>query len=219
VTKEYRQFCGLARAMELVGGRWTLLIVRDLLGGPKRFTDLREGLPGIPTNVLSDRLRQLEEAGIIRRAVLPRPASGVAYELTEYGAQLEQAVVTLGVWGARSMGPLREDEHVSVHALALGLRGMFVPEEAKGLDCSYEIRFEHGSLQVAVHRGALSFDEDGDPDVVIETAPDVLHGLLTGQVGLDDAVATGATRVEGDREQARRFFQMFRIGAPVAATH
>src|SRR5690242_10753819 len=94
----YGQYCGLARAIELVGERWALLIIRDLLVGPKRFSDLRRGIPRIPSNILTDRLKELEDAGLVQRRVLPRPASGVVYELTEYGSDLENAVVALSRW-------------------------------------------------------------------------------------------------------------------------
>src|ERR671931_2934804 len=95
--RAYGQYCGLARAVEVVGERWALLIVRDLLVGPKRFTDLRRGLPRIPTNVLAERLRELEDAGVVRRRVLPRPAGSVVYELTDYGSELEDVVMRLGL--------------------------------------------------------------------------------------------------------------------------
>jgi DNA-binding HxlR family transcriptional regulator len=217
MSREYGQFCGLARAMELVGGRWTLLIVRDLLTGPKRFKDLRAGLPGIPTNMLSGRLRELEASGIVERTVQPLPASGVAYQLTEYGTDLERAVVALGVWGARSMGPPTEDDFMSVEALGLGLRGMFVAEQAEGLDCNYELRFDSDVLRVVVRDRELSFDPAADaaPDVVIATNAGTLHEMLIGAVALDDAVKTDRARVEGSRQKARRFFDVFRIGAPV----
>src|SRR5215207_4227883 len=102
--RAYGQFCGLARALEIVGERWALLIVRDLIVGPKRFTDLQRGLPRIPTSVLAARLKELEAFGAIRRRVLPRPAGSVVYELTEYGAALEDSVLSLGRWGARALG-------------------------------------------------------------------------------------------------------------------
>src|SRR6202008_1285628 len=101
--RAYGQFCGLVKALERVGERWALLIVRDLLVGPRRYTDLRQGLPKIPTNILSTRLKELEEAGIVRRRVLPRPSGAVVYELTEYGAALEEPVIALSRWGARAM--------------------------------------------------------------------------------------------------------------------
>src|ERR1700730_10133410 len=100
--RAYGQYCGLARALEIVGERWAILVIRDLLVGPKRFTDLHRGLPGIPTNVLTARLNELEEAGVIRRRALPRPERSVVYELTEYGSELDEVVVRLGLWGAKS---------------------------------------------------------------------------------------------------------------------
>src|SRR3954467_14429661 len=109
-TKIYGQYCGVARALELVGERWALLIVRDLLVGPKRYTDLRAGLPKIPTNVLATRLKELEQAGLVERRILPRPSGAIVYELTSYGAALEDVVLALGRWGARSLGELRPDE-------------------------------------------------------------------------------------------------------------
>src|SRR6516225_10062018 len=105
--RAYGQFCGFARAVEVVGERWAFLIVRDLLIGPRRFTDLHRGLPGIPTNVLTARLKELEEAGVVRRRVLPRPEGSVVYELTEYGRELEPTVVELGRWGAKTLGDAR----------------------------------------------------------------------------------------------------------------
>src|SRR5205823_2044256 len=102
-ARQYGQYCGLARALDLVGERWALLVIRDLLVGPRRFSDLRQGLPRIPTNVLADRLKELEEAGVVRRRALPRPAASVVYELTEYGWELEDSVLRLGLWGAKSL--------------------------------------------------------------------------------------------------------------------
>src|SRR5262245_1241060 len=132
VTRGYGQYCGLARALDLVGGRWALLVVRDLLTGPKRFSELQEGLHGIPTNVLTSRLRELEEAGIVERRVQAHPGGGVAYALTDYGLELEKPVLGLGFWGAKSMGSPCEGEFISVDSLALALRGAFRPEQAHG---------------------------------------------------------------------------------------
>src|SRR5919108_590047 len=103
-TRTYSQYCGLACALELIGERWALLIVRDLLLGPKRFTDLRRGLPRIPTNILSARLKELEASGVVQRRLLPRPQGSVVYELTDYGRELDDVVLRLDLWGARSLG-------------------------------------------------------------------------------------------------------------------
>src|SRR5690242_14319266 len=128
--RTYGQFCGLARALELVGERWALLIVRDLLVGPRRFTDLRQGLPRIPTNVLSERLKALEQSGIVQRRVLPRPAASIVYELTAYGQQLDDVVMRLGLWGAQSLGQARDGEILTPDSMVMALRSTFRPDAA-----------------------------------------------------------------------------------------
>ena len=193
----------------MLEGRWALLIVRDLLAGPKRFGELQEGLPGIPTNVLTARLRELEEADVVGRRLLPR---GVGYELTAYGRQLEDPLVRLGLWGARKL-ETREDDFFSVHSLALGLRGAFRPDKARDRDGDYELRIGGQVLHVSIVDGRASFASENDtaPDVVMETDPDGIYRLLTGRLRLDQAVATGRARVSGSSRAANRFFQMFRL--------
>src|SRR3982074_2864759 len=146
-ARRYGQYRGLARALELVGERWALLIVRDLLVGPRRFTDLRHGLPRIPTNVLSERLKELEAAGIVRRRVLPRPAASVVYELTEYGAQLDDVLMPPGLWGAQSLGQPRPGEILTTDSMIMALRTTFVPGAAKGQQVSFELRLD----EVVIH--------------------------------------------------------------------
>ena len=138
--RAYGQYCGFARALEIVGERWGLLIIRDLLVGPKRFTDLRRGLPRIPSNILSDRLKELEDAGVVQRRVLPRPAGSIVYELTEHGGDLEEAVLALGRWGARSLGDPRPGEIITVDSVIMAMRTTFRPDAAKDLRASYELR-------------------------------------------------------------------------------
>lgn len=218
MTREYRQFCGLARALEILGGRWTLLIVRDLLGGPRRFTELHDGLPGIPTNVLTGRLRDLEEAGVTTRQLLPR---GVAYTLTDYGRELEDTLVRLGLWGARTMGERRDGDHFSVHSLSLALRGAFRADKARddeGHDDGhyaghYELRLDGQVLRVSVTGGQPSFtsERDHDPDVVIDTDPDTMNRLLTGALSLDQARAAGHLQITGRVRDVRRFFEIFSL--------
>ena len=139
-TRGYGQYCGFARALEVVGERWALLIVRDLLIGAKRFTDLLRGLPGIPSNVLTVRLKELEHAGLVRRRVLARPSRAVVYELTAYGRELEPVVVELGRWGAKSLGDPRPDETITVDSLITALRTTFTPRRradfAPGTSCA-----------------------------------------------------------------------------------
>src|SRR5690349_12444802 len=157
--RPYHQVCGLAHALELVGERWALLVVRDLVLGPKRFTDLRRGLPRIPTNILSARLKELEDAGIVRRRLLPRPAAGVAYELSEYGQELEDVVLRLGLWGARSLGNPRPEDIVTTDSLILALRATFSPEAAGDLRATYELRLGPVVVHASVDRGTLQAGE------------------------------------------------------------
>jgi DNA-binding HxlR family transcriptional regulator len=216
-NRTFGQYCGLARALELVGERWALLVVRDLVLGPKRFTDLRRGLPRIPTNVLSARLRELEEAGVVRRRVLPRPASAVVYELTPYGQELEDVVLRLGRWGARSLGEPQPDDALTEDSLVLALRATFRPEAARGLHASYELRAGEAVVHARVDDGALA--AAGGPlagaDLVVETGP-ALKALMAGELGPDEAVESGAVRLVGDRSLLARFVGLFRL-APVGA--
>src|SRR4051794_21521564 len=153
--RAYGQYCGLARAVEILGERWALLIVRDLLVGPKRFTDLRRGLPRIPTNILSERLKELEAAGVVRRRILPRPENGVVYELTEYGVELEDVVLRLGRWGTQLLGDPRQDEIVTADSLVMALRTTFHPTAAHDLAASYELHVGDIVIHASVHDGHL----------------------------------------------------------------
>ncbi|MEW6472199.1 MAG: helix-turn-helix domain-containing protein [Actinomycetota bacterium] len=226
MPREYHQYCGLAHALDVVGQRWSLLIVRDLLTGPKRFKDLEASLGGIPTNVLSARLKELEEFGVIRRQLLPRPAKGVGYELTDYGRELEEPLIKLGLWGAKTMGRLVEGQAVSVDGLTLALRGTFRPDAAAGVTRTYELRLDGRSLRIAVDDGRLSISvgtplvddlADGDgADVALATTPALFIGLLGGQRRVDDAIAAGELAVTGSKTEARRFFKLFQF-APAAA--
>jgi DNA-binding HxlR family transcriptional regulator len=211
-SRSYGQFCGLARALELVGERWALLIVRDLLVGPRRFTDLRQGLPRIPTNVLTDRLKELEQGGVVRRRVLPRPAASVVYELTEYGSQLEEVVMRLGVWGAQSLGDPRPDEIITADSMTMALRSTFRPEAARGLDVRYELRLGEIVLRAHVADGRLSVGEGPLPeaDLVIEAGP-ALRALLAGELSPSEAVASGCVRLSGNAALLDRFAELFRI--------
>ncbi|HYV59548.1 MAG TPA: winged helix-turn-helix transcriptional regulator [Acidimicrobiia bacterium] len=213
MTRGYGQFCGLARALELVGGRWALLVVRDLLTGPKRFSELQEGLNGIPTNVLTSRLRELEEAGIVERRVQAKPGGGVAYALTDYGLELEEPVLRLGFWGAKTMGSPCEGDFISMDSLALALRGAFRPDRGRGPQRLYELRVDGKALRLLVKDSRVSTPAASteEPDVVIDSEPGVMGELLSGAVDLDKATESGRVRVEGDRAAAARFVEMFRF--------
>ena len=213
MTRGYGQFCGLARALDLVGGRWALLVVRDLLTGPKRFGELQEGLQGIPTNVLTSRLRELEEAGIVERRVRSHPGGGVDYALTEYGLELEEPVLRLGFWGAKALGSPEEGDVISVDSLALALRGAFRSEKARGPQRLYEIRVDGKPLRIVVKGSSVTVPASSpeEPDVVVEAAPGDMSKLLTGELDVDSAIGSARVRVDGDRDEARRLFEMFRF--------
>src|SRR3954463_4340595 len=136
--RSYGDGCGIAHALDLAGESRALLVVRELLLGPKRFTDLRAGLPNASPNVLSQRLRELEQAGVVRRRKLPPPAASKVYELTEWGMELEPVIVRLGRWGARSPSKPR-DAKLGIDSLILSFRTMFDPFAAEGLEASYEL--------------------------------------------------------------------------------
>jgi DNA-binding HxlR family transcriptional regulator/putative sterol carrier protein len=213
MSRDYRQFCGLARALELVGGRWALLVVRDLLTGPKRFSELQEGLRGIPTNVLTSRLRELGATGIVQRRAQARPGSGVVYELTDYGHELEEAVLRLGYWGAKTMGAPKQDDFISTDALALALRGAFRPDKARGAQRTYELRTAGKPLRIAIENGQVTVPAvtDKDPDLVVEAAPEVFSQLFGGTLNIDAARTSHRLRVQGDDDDLRRLFEMFRF--------
>lgn len=212
--KGYGQICGLARALEMVGERWALLVVRDLVAGPKRFTDLRRGLPRIPTNVLSSRLKELERDGIVRRRALPPPAASMVYELTDYGRELDEVMLRLGLWGARSLGPPAEGAVMTADSMMMALRATFRPEAVEGLDAVYELRLGELVVHVAVRDGeAVAHAGPAEaPDVVVETSPADLAALLSGELAPGDAVAAGRMRVRGDPALLARFAETFRIG-------
>src|SRR5579859_6025070 len=138
-SRTYGDPCGIARALDLVGERWALLIVRELVLGPKRFTDLRAGLPGSSPDVLTQRLRELEGAGVVRRSKLPPPAGSRVYELTEWGSGLEPALLALGRWGSRAPFPAEAGE-LGVEATVLALRTLFDPALITGFSGRLELR-------------------------------------------------------------------------------
>ncbi len=211
-TRAYGQYCGFARALEVVGERWALLIVRDLLVGPKRFTDLHRGLAGIPTNILSTRLKELEEAGVVRRRLLPRPAGSVVYELTEYGLELEDIVFRLGRWGAKAMGDPRPDEVITVDSLIMALRATFQPKAARGLSATYEVRMDDMIFHIRIEDGRLNVLPGPLPcaDLVIETGP-AIKALMTREMSPDEAIANGSLHVTGDSTLLGRFVDIFHI--------
>ncbi|MEV1011641.1 helix-turn-helix domain-containing protein [Streptomyces sp. NPDC049881] len=213
-TREYGQFCGLARAMEMVGERWAMLVVRDLLNGPRRYTDLRRGLPAIPTNILSSRLKQLEEAGLATRRALPHPERAVVYELTDYGRDLEPALVALGRWGARTMTEPRPGEAITAEAVAMSFRTAFRPEAARGATIGFEVRMGDFTLRLQITDGALTvgLGEHPAPDLVVERlSGHPVRELMSGTRTPADVRAEGTLRTQGDPALLDRFTELFRF--------
>jgi len=211
MTREYGQYCGLARALDLVGGRWSLLIVRELLDGPLRYTELEQGLPGVPTNILAARLRDLEDGGVIERSLQPRPSSAVVYQLTPYGKALEKTLLSLGLWGAQSLGEPPEGFASDLHSLTFPLRAMF-QERTEG-EHRFQIRRGEESLNVVVSHGTVCFPNDPsfEPDAILEMPAGLVLAIAKGYETFDSAVESGNLRIEGSPEKARRFFEIFKM--------
>ena len=213
-SRGYGQYCGLARALELVGERWALLIIRDLLVGPRRFSDLRRGLPRIPSNVLSDRLKELEERGVVQRRILPRPASATVYELTPYGAEIEEAIMRLGTWGAQALGEPRPDEIVTADSMTIALRSTFVPGQATGKHLSFELHMGPVVLNGRIDNGNLQVGEGPVPqkDLVVYTGP-ALKRLFDRSLTPQQALEADLVTIEGDPALLETFAQVFQIGS------
>lgn len=211
-TRTYGQYCGFSRALELVGERWALLIVRDLLVGPKRFSDLQRGLPGIPTNILTARLKELEEAGLVRRRLLPRPSGAVVYELTPDGRELEEPVVSLGRWGARRLGEPRPDEVITEDSIASALLTCFRPEAASRAPVSYELRTGEIIVHAVVRDGKVTVGRGSfpEPDLIIEAGP-AIRLLMAAEITPEEALKKKVVRIKGDPKLLKRFARTFRI--------
>lgn len=215
-TRTYGEACAAAHALDLVGERWALLVVRELMLGPKRFTDLRSGIVHASPNVLSQRLRELEETGVIRRRTLPPPVSARVYELTEWGRELEPALVALGRFGARS--PFRvPDAGMSVDSHVLALGAMFEPELAGDLQATVQLRLGEDRFRIGISGGLLTHvrGEAPRPDAVIDTDPATLASLVWMGLPLTQAERSGEVKVEGDRKLVKRFLGLFPL-PPVA---
>jgi DNA-binding HxlR family transcriptional regulator len=213
--RSYGDPCGIARALDVLGERWALLVVRELVLGPKRFTDLRAHLPGLATDVLSQRLRQLEQAGVLHQVALPAPASGHAYELTERGRDLEPVLHALGRWGSQESFEAVTHE-MTVDAFAVALATVFDPSRAVGVHATLALVVDGDALVAEVDDAALTLRRgDADqPDARIEGSVSALREVLWRGRPLTDAEDAGAVTVGGLGSVARRFLTLF----PPAAT-
>ena len=211
-ARDYGQYCGITQALELVGERWALLIVRDLLVGPRRYGELAAGLPRIPSNILAARLKELQAAGILRRAPRSRV---VVYELTPYGRELEPVVLALGAWGFKAMGDPREEQIITPDSMTMSLRTAFRPEVASELPpTSYGARVGTADLLVRVDGSRLEVARgDGPVDLAFVTGPGI-HRLISGELAPESAIATGVVEVlHGRGRLLDRFASTFHLAA------
>lgn len=209
--RTYNQYCGLAYALDIVGERWTMLIIRELIAGPRRFTDLMAGLPGISTNLLSERLKNLEQQQVLNRRVLPPPAGSTVYELTPAGQRLEPTLLELGKWGSQFVPPSAEGAALlNVGSYALLLKTFFRPDRAGGLNETYELRVDNEVLEVRISKGEIEVRQGGSgpADVIFQTDLPTYLGLLQRQIEPDEAICRGLIRIEGDPAALSRFLDL-----------
>jgi DNA-binding HxlR family transcriptional regulator len=213
MTKPFEQYCPVAHALGLVGDRWSLLILRDLLHGPKRYTDLLEGLRGIGTNILAARLRGLEETGIVRKRRLPPPAASTVYELTDYGTELEEVFYALARWGARSLGPPGPRDELYPEWGLNAVAALFSPEAARGLTETYVLNIGGDVFSVRLDNGHMHAEMGAaeDADLVVETDMDTFFRLVSGDVPPRSALKQGLVRIKGDRAVFERCFQVLTL--------
>lgn len=209
--RTYNQYCAVARGLDVIGDRWTLLLIRELLLGPKRYGDLLAASPGIGTNLLADRLREMEAHGLLERVVLAPPAGSSVYRLTAAGAGLENVVRAVGRWGTRFMGTRRRGEHLSPGAYFVALRERFRPERAARLREAYEFRVAGRVFEVRVDGKNCSTAEGHvkDPAAAFTLSVDTLNQIFLGQITAARAIAEGSVQVDGDPGALARFQDVF----------
>jgi len=215
-SRSYDDLCGVARTLDVVGERWAMLIVRELVLGPKRFSDLRESLDGISQNVLSQRLRELTASGIVQRVRLGVPASTSAYELTEVGRDVEPVLIAMARWGISQPAPA--GAHLGHDPFVLMLKAFYSP----GLDSfdgqvrlvlepdRYDLEIAGGTLHARRASGPT-------PNLVIEGDPIALRNVVKGDRGLGEAIDDGDVVVVGDQSRAAAFLALFPVRSSFAA--
>ncbi|MFC5185620.1 winged helix-turn-helix transcriptional regulator [Actinomadura harenae] len=216
--RNYGDPCGVARGLDVIGERWALLVVRDLLLGPKRFGDLLAGLPGVSPNVLSQRLRELAEHGVVRRRDLGPPARVHLYELTEWGRDLEPVLLGLGRWGSRAPSP--PEGVLGVDSLLLSVKAAFDPAdvaEAARLSGVYEIRVGADIYAAEVTGDGVRIDRrpaSRRPDAALTADLDTFRALCVHGTTVEEAVRSGAARLDGDPEARRSLVDLLLAAVP-----
>jgi DNA-binding HxlR family transcriptional regulator len=222
IKRSYGDGCAVAHSLDLVGERWALLVVRELMYGPKRFTDLRSGIPGGSASMLAQRLRELEEAGIVAKRQLGPPASTRVYELTPWGHELRPVLATLGRWGARSPF-MQHDAELSADSFMLALETLFDAHAAAGLradlalrigDDNFHVRIDGPDLRIA--RGEPS-PSDGPSDATVGADLNTLNSLIWGGRAFNEAIGAGDLTINGDTDLVKRFVRLFPLPSPAPA--
>lgn len=208
-SRAYSDPCGIARALDRVGERWSLLVVRELLLGPKRFADLQRGLRDISPNVLTQRLKELEAAGVVRRVTLGPPVGTHVYELTRWGRELDDTLLALARWG--SQAPLPRHGSLSNDALVVSLRTTFDGVAAARVTVSANLRLDNDQISLRVKNGELvvSRDRMHDADIDIDTDAATMRGLVYAGRAVDDAIADGQLNLRGRRSTLRQLLRCF----------
>ena len=209
--RSYEQYCTMARALDIVGERWTLLIVRELMLGPRRFTDLLDNLPGIGRNLLSARLRHMEDEGLLRRAELPAPAASRVYQLTADGRALGPVLTELSRWGIGRLGPPEPRQAFRPAWAMFPLSYTADRDAARGLHETYEFRVDTDTFRLEIDDGTvLPLSGPADhPDLVLTLTGETMLDLLSGELGPLDAVTSGRVAVEGPPEKLQHALALY----------
>jgi DNA-binding HxlR family transcriptional regulator len=212
--RSYRQYCALAKSLDVVGERWTLLMIREFMIGPRRYRDLLENLPGMGTNLLAARLKDLEAQGLIERTILSEGSRNFAYSLSARGKALEPVIRGLVQWGVEILGAPKEDDLSRPEWDLVAVRMLFRPEQAVKVDGFYVLRADELELFIQVERGRVSL-LDRVPTmatslIIVEGPGAVLKSLILGETSIDDVMNAGTLQIKGSRRQTKRFFGCFR---------
>jgi DNA-binding HxlR family transcriptional regulator len=213
LARGYAQLCGIATGLDVIGDRWSVLVIRDLLLGPLRFGDLANGLPGIGTNTLTTRLKLLEAMNVVARKTVALPDRGTVYELTSYGRELEPILMALGRWGAKSMGRLPENTRSRSRWLVAAMLAFHDPTAEVDRPTTWALVLSDGTFSVHAERNQVSIRAGTPerPDIIVNTSDDTLHRLLTGQLSAKDAIADGAAELTGGPDALPTLLSLFQL--------
>ena len=221
--RSYNQFCATAKTLDVIGERWTLLIIRELITGPKRYTDLLESLPGIGTSLLAARLKHLERSELIRHVELPPPAGSKVYELTEAGRDLEPTVMAIARWGLRwALGAPEPDDAFRPGWAVLAMQAAYHEDAAAGVEETYEFRVGEEVFHARIHGGGVKARHGPayEPDLVISVAEDAFIDLVAGRATIAQAAKQGWIDADGSRTALNNCSAIFdrpKLAAPAAA--